>query len=35
LVLVENRETNTYPKAAAFASLFVPSTIDAKFQSLP
>jgi hypothetical protein len=29
-VAVETRGTNTYPKVAACASLFVPSTIDAK-----
>jgi hypothetical protein len=32
---VENQGTNTYPKAAGFASLLVPSIIDAKFQARP
>jgi hypothetical protein len=34
-VPAESQETNTYPTAAACASMFVPSTIDAKFQSQP
>jgi hypothetical protein len=32
LAPVENQGTNTYPKAAGFASLLVPSTIDGKFH---
>jgi hypothetical protein len=32
---VENQGTNTYPQAAGFASMVVPSTIDAKFEPQP
>src|SRR5258708_38835664 len=32
-VAVENRGTNMHPTAAAFASLFVPSNIDARFEA--
>jgi hypothetical protein len=34
-VPVENQGTNTYPKAVGFASLLVPSILNAKFQAQP
>jgi hypothetical protein len=33
-VPVENQGTNRYPTAAGFASIVLPSNIDAKFQAL-
>jgi len=35
MVPAENQGTNTYPKAAGFALLFVPSAIDGKFYAQP
>jgi hypothetical protein len=34
-ICAQHQGTNTYPKAAGFASLLVPSIIDAKFQARP